>query len=68
MAFSNAPLLLIVLFVNLLLRGATAYYGGWQSAHATFYGGEDAAGTMGKLNSTLCCFLSKIFSFPLKNF
>ncbi|KAG4920491.1 hypothetical protein JHK86_049304 [Glycine max] len=38
--FSIALVTLIVLFVNTNLQGATADYGGgWQSAHATFYGG-----------------------------
>ncbi|KAF4348748.1 expansin-A8 [Cannabis sativa] len=44
--FSALSLLFMVL--NLCLRGTYGDYGGgWQSGHATFYGGGDASGTMG---------------------
>ncbi|PON45744.1 Expansin [Trema orientale] len=45
-AVSAVSLLFLVL--NLCLRGTYGDYGGgWQSGHATFYGGGDASGTMG---------------------
>lgn len=39
---------LLVIVINLCFRSAAAYGGGWTNAHATFYGGGDASGTMGK--------------------
>lgn len=48
--FSVIPLLLFV--INLCLKGAFGDYGGWQGGHATFYGGGDASGTMGKFRES----------------
>ena len=50
---------LISLFSLVQAKIPGAYSGGaWQSAHATFYGGSDASGTMGtSLFSTLCFYL-----------
>ena len=43
----QAPFFLLIT-INLCLRVAYGDYGGgWVNAHATFYGGGDASGTMG---------------------
>ncbi|MCI13840.1 expansin, partial [Trifolium medium] len=39
---------ILCIFLSLCLKGTFGDYGGgWESAHATFYGGGDASGTMG---------------------
>ncbi|XP_056172463.1 expansin-A4-like [Syzygium oleosum] len=38
---------LLFIMHSVFFWSATGIYGNWQSAHATFYGGSDAAGTMG---------------------
>ena len=43
-----SSLSLLLFLFSLCLQGTYGDYGGWESAHATFYGGGDASGTMGK--------------------
>jgi hypothetical protein len=40
---------ILCILLSLCLKSTFGDYGGgWESAHATFYGGGDASGTMGK--------------------
>ena len=39
--------ILLMAFLSMISSTRGSYYAGWTNAHATFYGGSDASGTMG---------------------
>jgi hypothetical protein len=47
----------LILLINLLTKELRVESVVWQQAHATFYGGSDASGTMGKLLLLLINFI-----------
>lgn len=64
MAIAAFPAISLLFFVlNLCLRGTYGDDGGWESGHATFYGGGDASGTMGKFNNLSSQFSQDIISW-----
>lgn len=55
---ATSSISLLFFLLNLCLRGTYGDYGGgWQGGHATFYGGGDASGTMGKFKQIPCLFI-----------
>ena len=62
----SMPWPILISTLALVIHNADGYSGGggWQSAHATFYGGGDASGTMGELDLISTCMLL-FFSFLL---
>lgn len=49
-AMKNFPFLVLFIFISIFVHAVNGDYGGWQIAHATFYGGSDASGTMGEFS------------------
>ena len=54
--------LLFLMFVS-LVSYVHGYGGGWIDAHATFYGGGDASGTMGKSQNYALSLLLYIYIY-----